>query len=223
MNGINPINNSKSGEYLQGLQKTIKEKLNNAIEEGAVSGAFGDGAAATLSISSSGIAQADRAEREAILQQSIVQLEGGYRKFNLTDEEACILKSFRPEEYYDIRSRMKNEDVNAYNDLLRSEGNAGKAPAPSEQSKVYAKAYNWAYGDVFDRIHKENPDVDIYVRSPGMGEDHNYQMRNNRTSLVISTDEIKLLQSVKDSDEKAREELWNRILEKISVIRENDT
>ena len=215
MNGINAINSSKSGEYLQGLQKTIKEKLNNAVEEGAVSAAFGDGAAAALSISSSGIAQADRVEREAILQQSIVQLEGGFRKFNLTDEETCILKSFRSEEYYDIRSIMKNEDVNAYNDLLRSEENARKDPDPSEQFKVYAKAYNWAYGDVFDRIHKENPDVDIYVKSSGMPEDHNYQMRKNRTALVISTDEIKLLQSKKESDKQAQEELWNRILDKI--------
>lgn len=215
MNCINSINKSKSGEYLQGLQETIKEKLNNTIEEGAVYDAFGDGAAATLSISSSGMAQADRAEREAILQQSIVQLDGGYRKFNLTDEEACILKSFRLEEYYDIRSRMKNMDVNAYNDLLRSEEKAQKNHDPSEQFKVYAKAYNWAYGDVFDRIHKENPDVDIYVKSSGMPEDHNYQMRKNRTSLILSTDEIRLLQSKKESDKQAQEELWNKILEKI--------
>ena len=220
MNGISAINSNKSGEYLQGLQKTIKEKLNNPNDEGAISDAFDDGVAATLSISSSGIAQAGRAEREAILQKSIVQLEGGYRKFDLTDEEDCILKSFRLEEYYDIRNRMKNEDVNAYNALLRSEETAKKDPDPSEQFKVYAKAYNWAYGDVFDRIHKENPDVDIYVRSPGMSDDHNYQMRNNRTSLIISTDEIRLLQSKKESDMQVQEELWNRILEKISVIRE---
>ncbi len=215
MNGINSINSSKSGEYLQGLQKTIKEKLNNAIEAGAISNAFDDGAAATLSISSSGIAQASRAERETILQQSIVQLEGGYRKFNLNDEEACILKSFRPEEYYDIRDRMKNRDVNAYDDLLRFEENAQKNPDPSEQFKVYAKAYNWAYGDVFNRIHKENPDVDIYVRSPGTEENHNYQMRNDRIAIILSTDEIKLLQSKNDNDKNAQEELWNRILEKI--------
>ena len=90
-------------------------------------------------------------------------------------------------------------------------------PDPSETFKVYAKAYNWAYGDVFDRIHKENPDVDIYVRSPGTPENHNFQMRNNRTSLVISTDEIKLLQSKKESDKDAQETLWNTILEKIRV------
>ena len=215
MNGINAVNNGKSGEFLQGIQTTIKEKLNNAIEEGAISNAFDDGVAATLSISSSGIAQASRAERETILQQSIVQLDGGYRKFNLTDEEACILKSFRLEEYYDIRNRMKNEDINAYNDLLKSEEIADKNSDPSEKFKVYAKAYNWAYGDVFDRIHKKNPDVDIYVRSSGTEENHNYQMRNNRTSLIISTDEIKLLQSKNDNDKNTQEELWNRILEKI--------
>ena len=214
MNGINPVN-GQSGDFLQGIQMTIKEKLNNAREEGAISDAFNDDVTATLSISSSGIAQASRAEREAILQQSIVQLDGGYRKFNLTDEEACILKSFRLEEYYDIRSRMKDKDINAYNDLLKSEEIADKNSDPSEKFKVYAKAYNWAYGDVFDRIHKENPDVDIYVKSSGMPENHNYQMRNNRTSLIISTDEIRLLQSNREDDRKAREELWNKILEKI--------
>lgn len=215
MNGINAVYNSKSGEYLQGIQTTIKEKLNNAIEEGAISKAFDDGVAATLSISSSGIDQASRAEREEIVRQSIVQLDGGYRKYNLTDEEACILKSFRLEEYYDIRNRMKNEDINAYNDLLKSEEIADKNSDPSEKFKVYAKAYNWAYGDVFDRIHKENPDVDIYVRSLGTEENHNYQMRNNRISFIISTDEIKLLQSGNDNDKNSQEELWNRILEKI--------
>ena len=214
MNGINPVN-GQSGDFLQGIQMTIKEKLNNAREEGAISDAFNDDVAATLSISSSGIAQASRAEREAILQQSIVQLDGGYRKFNLTDEEACILKSFRLEEYYDIRSRMKDKDINAYNDLLKSEEIADKNSDSSEKFKVYAKAYNWAYGDVFDRIHKENPDVDIYVKSSGMPENHNYQMRNNRTSLIISTDEIRLLQSNREDDRKAQEELWNKILEKI--------
>lgn len=222
MNGINPVN-SKSGDFLQGIQMTIKEKLNNAKDEGAISNAFEDGAAATLSISSSGIAQASRAERETILQQSIVQLDGGYRKLDLTDEETCILKSFRLEEYYDIRSRMKDQDNQAYNDLIKAEEVAKKNPDPSEQFKVYAKAYNWAYGDVLDRIHKEKPDVDIYVKSSGMPENYNYQMRNNRTSLIISTDEIKLLQSKKESDKQAQEELWNRILEKISVIREDDT
>ena len=215
MNGINAVNNSKSGDFLQGIQTTIKEKLNNAIEGGAISNAFDDEVAAILSISSSGIAQASRAEREDIIRQSIVQLDGGCRKFNLTDEEACILKSFRLEEYYDIRNRMKNEDINAYNDLVKSEEIADKNSDPSEKFKVYAKAYNWAYGDVFDSIHKENSDVDIYVRSPGTEENHNYQMRNNRISLIISTDEIKLLQSKNDNDKKAQEELWNKILEKI--------
>ncbi|MCR4648377.1 MAG: hypothetical protein K5776_04785 [Lachnospiraceae bacterium] len=37
-------------------------------------------------------------------------------------------------------------------------------------------------------------------------------------SIVISTDEIKLLQSKKDSDKKAQEELWNSILEKINTV-----
>ena len=217
MNGIKAVNNSKSAEYLQGIQTTIKEKLNNAIEEGAFSNTFDEGVAATLSISSSGIAQASRAEREDIIRQSIVQLDGGYRKFNLTDEEACILKSFRLEEYYDIRDKMKKEDPDSYNNLLKAEESASHDPDPSATFKVYSKAYNWAYGDVFDRIHKENPDVDIYVRSSGTPENHNFQMRKNRTSLIISTDEIKLLQSKKDADKEAQEALWNKIMGRISA------
>ena len=46
-------------------------------------------------------------------------------------------------------------------------------------------------------------------------ESHNYQMRNNRTSIVLSTDEIKLLQSKKETDKDAQEKLWNSILERI--------
>ena len=216
MNGMNPIN-SKPGDFIQGIQTTIKEKLDEVKEEGNISDVFNNDVAATLSISPSGIAQASRAERESILQKSIVQLDGGYRKFNLIDEVACILKSFRLEEYYDIRSRMKDKDISAYKDLLKSEEISDKNSDPSEKFKVYAKAYNWAYGDVFDRIHKENPDVDIYVKSSGMPENHNYQMRNNRTSLIISTDEIRLLQSDKEYDRKAQDEVWNRILEKIRL------
>ena len=217
MNGIDSVGVNKSGDYLQKMQMAIKDKLNVAKDEDSISNALGDNVAATLSISSSGIAQVERAEREAILKNSIVQLEGGYKRFELSDEETCILKSFRLEEYYGIRDRMKNEDSDAFNALLKAEKSAAQDPDPSETFKVYAKAYNWAYGDVFDRIHKENPDVDIYVRSPGTPENHNFEMRNNRTSLVISTDEIKLLQSKKESDKDAQETLWNTILEKIRV------
>ena len=110
---------------------------------------------------------------------------------------------------------MKKEDATAYNDLLKAERDADKNPDPSDKFKVYAKAYNWAYGDIFDKIHKENPDVDIYVRSSGTPKKHNFQMRNNRTSIVLSTDEIKLLQSKREADKKSQEELWNRILENI--------
>ena len=69
-----------------------------------------------------------------------MQLEGGYRKFDLTDEEACILKSFRLEEYYDIRNRMKNKDVNANNDLLKSEETATEAKADTTSKATEAKA-----------------------------------------------------------------------------------
>ena len=216
MKGIDPVGINKSGYYLQGMQVSIKEKLNTAKQDGTISNAFDDNVAAALSISSSGATQAERAERESLIQQSIVQLEGGYKKFNLTDHEACILKSFRLEEYMDIRDKMKNEDPDAYNELLKADVAAKKNPDPSAQFKVYAKAYNWAYGDVFDRIHKENPEVDIYVKSAETPENYNYQMRNNRKAIVISTDDIKLLQSKRDADKKAQDELWKSILDKIN-------
>ncbi|MCR5800449.1 MAG: hypothetical protein K6G69_10275 [Lachnospiraceae bacterium] len=181
-----------------------------------ISNTFDNEITKTLSITSSGIHHGDRAEREDIISKSIVPLEGNYKVFNLTDEEACILKSFRLEEYFDIRNRMKDEDKEAYNNLLKAESAADNNPDPSEKFKVYAKAYNWAYGDIFDKIHKENPDVDVYVKSSGTPENHNYQMRNNRTSLVISTDEIKLLQSKKEQDKTAQDELWKRIIDKIT-------
>ncbi len=48
MNGIDSISTNKSGEYLQGMQMQIREKLGAAKEDGTVSRAFGD-AVATLS------------------------------------------------------------------------------------------------------------------------------------------------------------------------------
>jgi len=59
---------------------SIKEKLNTAKQDGTISKASDDSVAATLSISSSGATQVERAERESLIQQSIVQLEGGYKK-----------------------------------------------------------------------------------------------------------------------------------------------
>ena len=84
---------------------------------------------------------------------------------------------------------------------------AANVPRPVWDPK---KVYNY-----LEDIHKENPNVDIYVRSQGTPENHNFQMRNSRISLVISTDEIKLLQSKKESDKDAQDALWNTILEKI--------
>ena len=41
-------------------------------------------------------------------------------------------------------------------------------------------------------------------------------MRNNRKAIVISTDDIKLLQSKRDADKKEQDELWKSILDKIN-------
>ena len=196
----------------EGFVKKLQDKAG-----GYISDAFDADVSKTLSVTSSGIKQSDRTEKEEIIAKSTVELSGAYTKFNLSDSEACILKSFRLEEYYDIRGRMKNEDTDSYNNLLKEEEAANKNPDPSAKFKVYAKAYNWAYGDIFDKLHKENPEVDIYVKSAGTPESHNYQMRNNRTSIVLSTDEIKLLQSDKDIDKDDRDKLWNSILEIIKA------
>lgn len=195
-------------DFVEILQRDAEKYISDAFEKDA---------GKTLSITSSGVKQLDRAEQEELISKSIVQGEGAYKKFDLNDSEACILKSFRLEEYYDIRGRMKNEDKDAYNNLLKAEEEANKSSNPSEKFKVYAKAYDWAYGDIFDKIHKENPDVDIYVKSSGTPESHNYQMRSNRTSIVISTDEIKLLQSKDEKDKDKQMELWNSILEIIQA------
>ena len=88
MNGIDSVGVNKSIDYMQKTQMEIKDKLNIAKNENSFSIALGDNVAATLSISSSGVAQAERAERESILKNSIVQLECGYKKFDLSDEEA---------------------------------------------------------------------------------------------------------------------------------------
>ena len=196
----------------EGFAKKLQDKA-----WGYISDAFDADVSKTLSVTSSGIKQSDRTEKEEIIAKSTVELSGAYTKFNLSDSEVCILKSFRLEEYYDIRGRMKNEDSDSYNNFLKEEEAANKNPDPSAKFKVYAKAYNWAYGDIFDKIHKENPEVDIYVKSAGTPESHNYQMRNNRTSIVLSTDEIKLLQSDKDTDKDDRDKLWNSILEIIKA------
>ncbi len=196
----------------EGFAKKLQDKAG-----GYISDAFDADVSKTLSVTSSGIKQSDRTEKEEIIAKSTVELSGAYTKFNLSDSEACILKSFRLEEYYDIRGRMKNEDSDSYNNLQKEEEAANKNPDPSAKFKVYAKAYNWAYGDIFDKIHKENPEVDIYVKSAGTPESHNYQMRNNRTSIILSTDEIKLLQSDKDTDKDDRDKLWNSILEIIKA------
>lgn len=215
MSGIDGVSSRNTDDYLHEMQAVIKEKCNVAKQDETISNVFGDNAAVTMSISSVGVAQAKRAERESLINHSIVQLDGGYKRFQLNDEETCILKSFRLEEYMEIRDRMQKEDSGSYQEFLKSEVAAKKNSDPSAQFKLYAKAYHWAYGDVFDRIHKENPEVDIYVKSAGTPENHNYQMRNNRKALVISTDEMKLLQSKKDTDREAKAKLWNDILNRI--------
>ena len=158
--------------------------------------------------------KAERAEKEELFQKSIVQLESPY-KIKMSREESCIMRSFQLDEYYSIQERMKEEDPNAYNALRKANEEADKNHDTSAKFRALASAYTWAYGDAFDKIHKVEPDVDIYIKSASTPENHDYRFTNNRKSIVLSTDELKLLQSTKSQDADAQKKLWDSIMEKI--------
>ena len=71
-------------------------------------------------------------------------------------------------------------------------------------------------GDIFDKIHEKEPDVDIYVKSASTPKDHNYNFINGAKNLVISTDELKLLQSQNPKDAEKQEKLWLDIFDRIN-------
>ena len=158
--------------------------------------------------------KAERASKEELFQKSIVQLESPYR-IKINREESCIMRSFRLDEYYSIQERMKKEDPDAYNALCQANEEADKNHDTSAKFRALASAYSWAYGDAFDKIHKVEPEVDIYIKSASTPENHDYQFTNNRKSIVLTTDELKLLQSTKSKDADAQKKLWDSIMEKI--------
>ena len=160
-----------------------------------------------------------KAEREAKIkafQESIVYYEESPFKINITREEGNIMRSFEPEEYTSIIERMKKDDPDTY---AKHKAALDEAKANGDTSTVfreYAGAYKWAYGDIFDKIHEKEPDVDIYVKSASTPKDHNYNFINGAKNLVISTDELKLLQSQNPKDAEKQEKLWLDIFDRIN-------
>ena len=160
-----------------------------------------------------------KAAREAKIkafQESIVYYEESPFKINITREERNIMMSFEPEEYSSIIERMKKDAPQNY---AKHKTALEEARANGDTSGVfreYAGAYKWAYGDIFDKIHEKEPDADIYIKSASTTKDHDYHFINNAKSLVISTNELKLLQSNNPKDSEKQEKLWLDIFDRIS-------
>ena len=160
-----------------------------------------------------------KAEREAKIkafQESIVYYEESPFKINITRDERNIMMSFEPEEYSSIIERMKKDAPETY---VKHKTALEEARANGDTSGVfreYAGAYKWAYGDIFDKIHEKEPDADIYIKSASTTKDHDYHFINNSKRLVISTDEMKLLQSKNPKDADKQEKLWMDIFDRIN-------
>lgn len=160
-----------------------------------------------------------KAEREAKIkafQESIVYYEESPFKINITRDERNIMMSFEPEEYASIIERMKKDAPQNY---AKHKTALEEARANGDTSGVfreYAGAYKWAYGDIFDKIHEKEPDADIYIKSASTTKDHDYHFINNSKRLVISTDEMKLLQSKNPKDADKQEKLWIDIFDRIN-------
>ncbi|MCQ2499211.1 MAG: hypothetical protein MJ133_09535 [Lachnospiraceae bacterium] len=160
-----------------------------------------------------------KAEREAKIkafQESIVYYEESPFKINITRDERNIMMSFEPEEYSSIIERMKKDAPEIYANHKTALEEARANGDTSGVFREYAGAYKWAYGDIFDKIHEKEPDVDIYIKSASTTKDHDYHFINNSKRLVISTDEMKLLQSKNPKDADKQEKLWLDIFDRIN-------
>lgn len=160
-----------------------------------------------------------KAEREAKIkafQESIVYYEESPFKINITRDERNIMMSFEPEEYSSIIERMKKDAPDTYAKHRTALEQARANGDTSGVFREYAGAYKWAYGDIFDKIHEKEPDADIYIKSASTTKDHDYQFINNSKRLVISTDEMKLLQSKNPKDADKQEKLWLDIFDRIN-------
>ncbi len=160
-----------------------------------------------------------KAEREAkvkAFQDSIVYYEESPFKINITRDERNIMMSFEPEEYTSIIERMKKDAPEVYSKHKTTLDEARANGDTSGVFREYAGAYKWAYGDIFDKIHEKEPDVDIYIKSASTTKDQDYHFINNSKRLVISTNELKLLQSKNSKDSENQEKLWLDIFDRIN-------
>ena len=160
-----------------------------------------------------------KAEREAKIkafQESIVYFEESPFKINITREEGNIMRSFELEEYTSILERMKKDDPETYEKHKKALDEAKANGDTSGVFREYAGAYKWAYGDILDKIHEKEPDVDIYIKSASTPKDHDYNFIKGAKSLVISTDELKLLQSNNPKDAEKQDKLWLDIFDRIN-------
>ena len=160
-----------------------------------------------------------KAEREAKIkafQESIVYYQESPFKINITRDERNIMMSFEPEEYSSIIERMKKDAPDTYAKHRTALEEARANGDTSGVFREYAGAYKWAYGDIFDKIHEKEPDADIYIKSASTTKDHDYHFINNSKRLVISTDEMKLLQSKNPKDADKQEKLWLDIFDRIN-------
>lgn len=140
-------------------------------------------------------------------------------KLELSRDEANLMNSFRLEEYVELTRKMQDSDPEAYRLHMKRLQEAKDRGDISAKIREYTMPYTWAYGDILDTIHKCKPELDVYIRSEGTPKDFEFrkgqEKRKNRPYLVISTDEIRLLQSkdtgMKEKQEKLWEELWDRI------------
>lgn len=143
----------------------------------------------------------------------------GLRKWKLSTKESNLLKGFRLEEYVDLIRKMQVSDPEAYKSHLKNLQDADYSDDPGAKVSEYTKPYIWAYGDILDILYKDNPDLDVFIRSAGTPENFEfrgaYHKKNQRRYLIISTDEIKLLQSKdarnKESQTRLWKTIWNRI------------
>lgn len=143
----------------------------------------------------------------------------GLRKWKLSTKESNLLTGFRLEEYVDLIRKMQASDPEAYKSHLKNLQDAEDRGDTGAKVSEYTKPYIWAYGDILDIFYKDNPDLDVFIRSAGTPQDYEfrgeYHKKNHRRYLIISTDEIKLLQSKnlnnKDKQDRLWKELWNRI------------
>ncbi|MBD5462152.1 MAG: hypothetical protein HDR24_03695 [Lachnospiraceae bacterium] len=138
----------------------------------------------------------------------------GLRAWKLTNEESNLLRGFRLEEYVELTERMKKSDPEAYRLHKKRLQDAEDSGDTGAEMRERVSPYIWAYGDILDLLHKENPDLDIFIRSAGTPKDFEfrsaYHKKNNRPYLIISTNEIRQLQS-----NGLKDKLWNDIRARI--------